>query len=75
MIASRNLPDSSSRSNPEQVPYMKQVLKGGDEFDCVSNKYRSKFINNVRTGVWKSIKRKMNKRFRKEGKAETTEEQ
>lgn len=53
---------------------MRQVLKGGDEFDCVSKKYRSRLIANVRTGVWKSVKRKMNKRFRKEGKRETTGE-
>jgi hypothetical protein len=53
---------------------MKQVLKGGDEFDCVSSVYRSKLISNTRTGVWKAIKRKMNKRFRKEGKAEAVEE-
>ena len=53
---------------------MKQVLKGGDEVDCVSSVYRSKLVKNTRTGVWKLIKRKMNKRFRKEGKTETDKE-
>lgn len=48
---------------------MKQVLSGGDEFDCVSKRYRRyrQGLNN-RSGYWKKIKRKMNKRFRKEGK-------
>jgi len=43
---------------------LKQKLKSGDEYDCVSKNYRS-MISNVRAGVWKKIKRKMNKRFRK----------
>jgi hypothetical protein len=42
---------------------MKQKLKGGDEFDCVS-KWRKRGVFNRRPGVWKLIKRKMNKRFR-----------
>lgn len=49
---------------------MKQKLKGGDEYDCATGwrKYLSS-----RAGKWKSIKRKMNKRFRKEAKQEIEE--
>jgi len=47
---------------------MKQKLKGGDEYDCVS-RWRKRGYLNRRTGVWKLVKRGMNKRFRKEGKA------
>jgi Lar family restriction alleviation protein len=43
----------------------------GDEFDCVSKRYRrSRIGRNNRTGIWKKIKRQMNKRFRKEFKLE-----
>jgi hypothetical protein len=44
---------------------MKQTLKGGDEFDCVS-RWRKKGYLNRRPGFWKMVKRKMNKRFRKQ---------
>lgn len=46
---------------------MKQILKGGDEYDCTSKARRRGWLIR-RPGVWKRIKRKMNKRFRKEGK-------
>jgi hypothetical protein len=45
---------------------MKQKLKGGDEYDCCSRWCRirrSAFKNR-----WSLVKRKMNKRFRKQGK-------
>jgi hypothetical protein len=48
-------------------PAVKQILKGGDEFDCVCN-WRKKGYIKAPAGVWKRIKRRMNKRFRKEGK-------
>lgn len=46
---------------------MKQKLKGGFEYDCTS-RWRKKGTISAKAGVWKYIKRKMNKRFRKEGK-------
>lgn len=49
---------------------MKQKLKGGDEFDCVS-KWRKMGIITRKPGGWKSIKQKMSRRFRKEGRDET----
>ncbi len=48
---------------------MKQILKGGDEFDCTS-KARKRGYLKPRAGTWKAIKRKMNRRYRKEGKQE-----
>ena len=48
---------------------MKQKTKSGDEVDCVS-----RFRNIIgRRGGWKDIKRKMNKRFRKDGKKHAAE--
>ena len=44
---------------------MKQELKNGDEYDCVSF-WRKHGIILKKAGFWKKIKRKMNKRFRKE---------
>jgi hypothetical protein len=46
---------------------MKQVTKGGDEWDCKSSARKKGYIT-ARPGFWKSIKRRMNKRHRKEGK-------
>lgn len=46
---------------------MKQKLIDGDEYDCVS-RWRNLGWLGKRPGVWKRIKRKMNKRFRREGK-------
>lgn len=46
---------------------MKQALKGGSEVDCVS-KWRKMGIISGKSGTWKKIKQKMNKRFRKDGK-------
>jgi hypothetical protein len=43
-------------------------LKGGDEFDAFT--MRKWYIYLTRSGVAKSIKKKYNKRFRKDGKAE-----
>ncbi|MCP4377706.1 MAG: hypothetical protein GY794_16210 [bacterium] len=51
---------------------MKQILKGGDEYDCTS-KWRNRGWLGKRAGVWKRIKRKMNKRFRKRGKVDVRE--
>ena len=45
----------------------KQKLKGGDEYDAVSN-WRKLMCYLQRAGVTKSIKKKMNKRARQEGK-------
>jgi len=45
----------------------KQKLKGGDEFDVVSS-WRRVYCYLQRAGVAKSIKKKMNKRFRKDAK-------
>ena len=45
---------------------MKQVLKGASEYDCASKVARS--VTNAPKHGWKIIKRKMNKRHRKEGK-------
>ena len=50
---------------------MKQKLNNSDEFRCVSRSYRAMFANSVRPGLWKLIKRQMNKRFRKDGKVNT----
>ena len=50
---------------------MKQKIKDGFEFDCVSN-WRKKGIIQHKAGVWKSIKKRLNKRFRKESKHEIT---
>ena len=47
---------------------MKQTLKDGDEYDCVSKYFRTNLSSNNRPGMWKKVKRKLNKRFRKEGK-------
>lgn len=49
---------------------MKQTLKGGFEYDWTST-WRKKGILKFGSGVGKYIKRKMNKRYRKEGKDET----
>jgi len=46
---------------------MKQTLKSGDEYECVSKRFRSDY-SNKRAGVWKRIKRQLNKRFRKDSK-------
>ena len=48
---------------------MKQTLKNTDENICVSQKMRREYAS-PRTGIWKSIKSKMNRRHRKEGKQE-----
>lgn len=48
---------------------MKVKLKGGDEYDLVS-RWRKRGYFNRRTGVWKKIKKRINKRVRKEGKNE-----
>ena len=45
----------------------KQTLKGGDEYDLVSN-WRKLYCYLQRAGVAKSIKKKMNKRARKDVK-------
>ena len=45
---------------------MKQILTDGDEYDCVSKRCRR--CTEKRAGHWKKIKRKMNKRFRKQCK-------
>tara|TARA_Y100000310_G_scaffold241127_1_gene245035 strand:- start:254 stop:481 length:228 start_codon:yes stop_codon:yes gene_type:complete len=45
----------------------KQKLKGGNEFDVVSS-WRKLFCYLQHAGVTKSIKKKMNKRARQEGK-------
>jgi len=47
---------------------MKQTLKDGDEYDCVSKYFRTNLSNNNRPGMLKKVKRRLNKRFRKEGK-------
>ena len=44
---------------------MKQKCRGADEYDCASKRARRILDND-----WKPIKRRMNKRFRKEGRAE-----
>jgi len=46
---------------------MKQKLKDGWEYDLVS-RFRKKGWINANSKVWKSVKRRLNKRFRKEGK-------
>ncbi len=48
---------------------MKQILKGSDEHICVSKKARKEYATR-RTGIWKCIKSKMNRRHRKQGKQE-----
>jgi hypothetical protein len=45
----------------------KQTLKGGDEFDLVSS-WRKMYCYLQRAGTAKSIKKKMNKRARKDAK-------
>ena len=45
----------------------KQTLKGGDEYDVVSG-WRRWYCYLQRAGVAKSIKKKMNKRFRSDAK-------
>ena len=45
----------------------KQKLKGGDEYDVVGS-WRKWFCYLQRAGATKSIKKKMNKRARKEAK-------
>jgi len=47
---------------------MKQKLKSGDEYDAVLKAPLCVFEN--RTGLRKKIKRRLNKRFRKESKEE-----
>jgi hypothetical protein len=51
---------------------MKQVLNSGDEYDCVSKRFRSEYSDKP-AGYWKRIKRQLNKRFRKDSKAITSE--
>ena len=53
---------------------MKQKLKGGEEYDCVS-KWRKKKIISRKSGIWKKAKQKMNRRFRKEGKVKTEDQE
>ena len=48
---------------------MKQTLITTDEFICVSRKARKEYAK-PRTGIWKRIKSKMNRRYRKQGKLE-----
>ena len=50
---------------------MKQKLKGGFEYDCVTG-WRKFLSSNA--GKWKYVKRKLNKRFRKEGKQDIEEQ-
>jgi len=45
----------------------KQTLKNGDEYDVVG-RWRKLYCYLQRAGVAKSIKKKMNKRFRKDAK-------
>ena len=45
----------------------KQTLKGGEEYDVVSN-WRKLYCYLHRAGVAKSIKKKMNKRARRDAK-------
>jgi hypothetical protein len=52
---------------------MKQILNSSDEYDCVSKRFRGNLSSNKRPGVWKRIKRQLNKRFRKEAKGITSE--
>lgn len=47
----------------------KQVPKGGDEYDCISRWRRWGYLGK-RAGKWTPIKRRMNKRFRKEWQKE-----
>ena len=51
---------------------MKQTLKNSDENICVSKKMRREYAK-PRTGVWKYIKSKMNRRHRKQGKQKCRE--
>lgn len=46
---------------------MKQTLKDGFEYDLLS-RWRKKGWMTHKPGVWKSIKKRLNKRFRKEGR-------
>lgn len=52
---------------------MKQVLKDGYEYDLVS-RWRKLGIVTANSGVWKYVKKKLNKRIRKDGKQNITEE-
>jgi|TARA_B110000977_G_scaffold26703_1_gene33372 hypothetical protein len=49
-------------SKKERIP-----LKGGDEYDALTNA-RKWYVYLTRSGVAKSIKKKYNKRFRRNGK-------
>ena len=53
---------------------MKQTLKDGYEYDLVS-RWRKRGIITANAGVWKSVKKRLNKRLRKEGKSLTTSKQ
>ena len=46
----------------------KQTLKGGDEYDVVSSRWRKVMCYLQRAGAAKSIKKKMNKRARHDAK-------
>lgn len=46
---------------------MKQKIKTADEYDLLS-KWRKQGIIRRGHGVWKKVKRQLNRRFRKEGK-------
>lgn len=46
---------------------MKQKTKGASEFDLLS-KARKKGYLTAKPGTWKALKRKMSRRFRKEGR-------
>lgn len=48
---------------------MKQKLKSGDEYDLVSS-WRKRGWMVRRAGVWKKVKRALNKRFRKEWRSD-----
>jgi hypothetical protein len=49
-------------SKKERIP-----LKGGEEFDALT-KARTLYVYLTRSGIVKSIKKKYNKRFRRNGK-------
>lgn len=42
----------------------REKLETGDEYDLIGSN-RKQGYRNIRTGVWKKIKRKINKRIRK----------
>ena len=56
--------DRKKRYTSRRVSKMKQRLKGGD---CVSKFKPSGYLSRS-SGLWKKVRQKMNKRFRKEGK-------